>query len=157
MKPQKSQTEHVFQREEIVRGGGGPDTYKHERGRPRARGGAVSIEQWVHMAGQRGCRVVGANDLSGCLLPAVGHSDSEVWLLGELLSLTGIKEVTQSQSHDFACRCCHHFVKRHSCWQQQQLSHSYQLELHDLQNVFINAGPGARGGGQGWHRPLYEI
>ncbi len=40
-------------------------------------GGAVSIEQRVHMAWQWGCRVFGANDLSGLLLPAVGHSHTE--------------------------------------------------------------------------------
>lgn len=71
MKPQKSQTEHVFQRGNNK----GGLTPKHERRRPR--GGAGSIERWVHMVWQWGCRVVGANDLSGFVLPAVGHSDTE--------------------------------------------------------------------------------
>lgn len=46
------------------------------------------------MVGQRGCRVVGAKDLSGCPLPAVGHSGIVVF--GEALhSITVFREVTQ--------------------------------------------------------------
>lgn len=101
--PQKSQTEHVLQR-----GNTGGLTPLHKRRRPR--GGAVSTEQWVHMVWQWGCRVVGANDLSGFLLPAAPHSHTERGVRNrgvvkgeQLVSFTGGgHQGSETISHDSA-------------------------------------------------------
>lgn len=93
------------------RGNKGGLTPKYKRGRPR--GGVVSIEQRVHTAWQWGYRVLGANDLSGTLLP-VGYSHAERRVRkrgvvtgkqsGSFAGSMRQGHKTELISHDFTCR-----------------------------------------------------
>lgn len=140
----KSQTEHVFQR-----GNKGGLTPKHER-RRRPRGGVVFIEQWVHMVWQWGCRVLGANDLSGFLdIQTLREGwEREVWLLesGRFHSLVAdIKKVRQSPFpvtlHAALSSFCQKgiYVGRSS----------FHIPVSCATNLFIKPGPRR----EGWHRP----